>query len=99
MVCSYICNVKKYCAMRNKNYSRKSLWLNNASACCTKRSNRMNAFLLFLFVISLSSCSTTKEKLLVICEQGSFAAGGTVITNPGIFDPYKPSPEGQTFHG
>jgi hypothetical protein len=25
--------------------------------------------------------------------------GGTVITNPGKFDPYKPAPEGQTYHG
>ena len=35
----------------------------------------------------------------MIQEQGSFAVGGTVITNPGTFDPHKPSPEGQTFHG
>ncbi len=26
-------------------------------------------------------------------------AGGTTITNPGTFDPYKPTPEGQTFRG
>jgi hypothetical protein len=25
--------------------------------------------------------------------------GGTVITNPGTFDPNNPTPEGQTFHG
>lgn len=36
---------------------------------------------------------------LVIREQGSFFAGGTVITNPGIFDPYNQTPAGQTFHG
>jgi hypothetical protein len=36
---------------------------------------------------------------LVIREQGSFAAGGTVTTNPGRFDPYHPTPEGQTLHG
>jgi hypothetical protein len=35
----------------------------------------------------------------IIQEQGSFAVGGTVITNPGTFDPAKMSPEGQTFHG
>jgi hypothetical protein len=28
-----------------------------------------------------------------------FAVGGTVVTNPGTFDPVKMSPEGQTFHG
>ena len=36
---------------------------------------------------------------LIIQEQGSFAVGGTVITNPGTFDPVKMSPEGQTFRG
>lgn len=36
---------------------------------------------------------------LVIQEQGSFAVGGSVITNSGTFDPYKPAPAGQTFHG
>jgi hypothetical protein len=36
---------------------------------------------------------------LVIQEQGSFAVGGTVIMNPGTFDPIKRGPEGQTFHG
>jgi len=36
---------------------------------------------------------------LIIQAQGSFAVGGTVLTNPGTFDPAKMSPEGQTFHG
>lgn len=37
---------------------------------------------------------------LVIREQGSFAAGGTVVTAPGTFDPRKPTqPAGQTFRG
>jgi hypothetical protein len=36
---------------------------------------------------------------LVIQEQGSFAVGGMMITNPGKFDPYKPTPDGQTFRG
>jgi hypothetical protein len=36
---------------------------------------------------------------LVIREQGSFAVGGTVINNPGKFDPYRPTPDGQTLHG
>ena len=36
---------------------------------------------------------------LIIKEQGSFAVGGTVISNPGAFDLYKQTPEGQTFHG
>ena len=40
-----------------------------------------------------------KPAPLVIQEQGSFAVGGTIVTNPGTFDPNKPSPAGQTFHG
>ena len=40
-----------------------------------------------------------KPAPLIIQEQGSFAVGGTVITNPGTFDTFKPTPEGQTYHG
>lgn len=37
---------------------------------------------------------------LQIQAQGSFAAGGTMTTAPGTFDPRKPmAPEGQTYHG
>jgi hypothetical protein len=37
---------------------------------------------------------------LLIQEQGSFAAGGTVTTANGAFNPRKPTaPAGQTFHG
>ncbi|MCK9400410.1 MAG: alpha/beta fold hydrolase [Bacteroidales bacterium] len=36
---------------------------------------------------------------LVIQKQGSFAVGGTVISNPGTFNPYTRTPAGQTFHG
>lgn len=42
---------------------------------------------------------TGKPEPLIIQEQGSFAVGGKVISNPGTFDPYKPTPVGQTFHG
>lgn len=40
-----------------------------------------------------------KLKPILIQEQGSFAVGGTVISNPGTFDPIKRTPEGQTLHG
>jgi hypothetical protein len=41
-----------------------------------------------------------KPAPLVIQEQGSFAAGGKVVTAPGTFDPRKPmEPAGQTYHG
>nr|WP_256351819.1 alpha/beta fold hydrolase [Aeromonas sp. sia0103] len=37
---------------------------------------------------------------MVIQEQGSFAAGGAVVTAPGKFDPKQPlEPAGQTYHG
>jgi hypothetical protein len=42
----------------------------------------------------------SKPEPLVIQEQGSFAVGGTVATEPGTFDPLKPlNPAGQTYHG
>ncbi|PVD49527.1 alpha/beta hydrolase [Terrimonas sp.] len=55
----------------------------------------------FLLTISISvpAQKSIKQKPLVIEEQGSFAVGGTVITNPGKYDPVKRTPEGQTFHG
>lgn len=53
--------------------------------------------------VFLTSCASLKEGTgngpLVIQDQGSFAVGGTVITSPGTFDPYKPTPAGQTFRG
>jgi hypothetical protein len=37
---------------------------------------------------------------LMIQEQGSFAAGGTMTTAPGTFNPRKPmTPDGHTYHG
>ncbi len=55
--------------------------------------------LLLMMHSSIYAQKHTKQQPLVIQEQGSFAVGGTVITNQGTFDPYKPTPEGQTFHG
>ena len=61
-------------------------------------------FLTIIIVTALiksrsSNNESTDKGLLIIQEQGSFTVGGTVITNPGTFDPYKHTPEGQTFHG
>lgn len=36
---------------------------------------------------------------LIIREQGTFAAGGTVVPAREQYDPLKPKPEGQTLHG
>jgi hypothetical protein len=67
-------------------------------------SKKMNFFLNILFLLliispSLQAQKVNKQKPMIISEQGSFAVGGTVIKNAGTFDPYKPTPEGQTFHG
>lgn len=55
---------------------------------------------IFMF---LSSCTSGNDKagdeLLIIKEQGSFAIGGTMISNPGTFDAITRTPEGQTFRG
>lgn len=62
-----------------------------------KRNRRINIFLLLLlaFIMPLHS----QKKSIVLQDQGSFAVGGSKITNPGSFDPIKRGPEGQTFHG
>ena len=36
---------------------------------------------------------------IVLADQGSFLVGGTVVTNPGVFDPVNPTSAGQTIHG
>ncbi len=59
----------------------------------------LNYLLVTVILIITFSISTAQKKPMVIQEQGSFAVGGTVITNPGTFDPILRTPEGQTFHG
>ncbi len=67
------------------------------------RSNKTHVLLSVIVSWIVISCSTNRNsagsKNIIIEEQGSFATGGTVLTNKGIFDPYKPTPAGQTFHG
>jgi hypothetical protein len=48
---------------------------------------------------SALAAAPRKSTPLIIQEQGSFAVGGTIVTNPGQFDPHKPTPEGQTYRG
>jgi len=90
--------------MKNHNYSRQSFWLNSIYAGFAKQvQTSVPAFFLAVFI--LSSCATTSdnvmtpENALVIQEQGSFAVGGSAITNPGTFDAIERTPEGQTFRG
>lgn len=60
---------------------------------------RILACLFLAISSSLSAQKNSRQSPLTIEEQGSFAVGGTVITNPGKYDPVKRTPEGQTFHG
>ena len=48
---------------------------------------------------SVPAAANEETKPLVIQDQGSFAVGGTVLQNPGVYDPIKRTPAGQTFHG
>ena len=52
-----------------------------------------------MWCMSLAASSQPANAPLIIQEQGSFAVGGKVITNPGTFDPKHPTPSGQTLHG
>ena len=68
-----------------------------------RKLNQKNAIILFVLLLFLVSCTadikSTNEAYITIKEQGSFAVGGSVIRNPGTFDPIERTPEGQTFHG
>jgi pimeloyl-ACP methyl ester carboxylesterase len=55
--------------------------------------------IVLVVVIPASAQNSKNSKPILIQEQGSFAIGGTVVTNPGTFDPIKQNPEGQTLHG
>ncbi len=66
------------------------------------RKMRIGTLALLVTAVFFMACAQDikrEPKPLLIQEQGSFAVGGTVITAPGTFDPYYPTPEGQTFHG
>lgn len=55
-----------------------------------------------IFVLAASCCVSNSRNYkgpVIIKEQGSFAVGGKVITNTGDFDPYNPTPAGQTYRG
>ena len=58
-------------------------------------------YLLGVTLLSLlAACANHPDGSLLIQQQGSFAAGGTVTTAPGTFNPHQPmTPNGQTYHG
>jgi hypothetical protein len=51
------------------------------------------------FASTKAQDTTRQAEPLMIQEQGSFAVGGTVITNSGTYDATNRSPAGQTLHG
>jgi hypothetical protein len=46
-----------------------------------------------------SGVAHDRESRLVVQKQGSFAAGGSVLQAPGVFDSTSATPQGQTLHG
>jgi hypothetical protein len=68
------------------------------------KSGQQLMLVLLLISVGIFSCSSSSlvssgNGPIMIQAQGSFTVGGTVITSPGTFDPYKPTPDGQTFRG
>jgi len=71
-----------------------------------KKINPKLFFVLLVITVSILfiACASTKESTskapLIIEQQGSFAVGGTKMTEPGSFDLDNAlKPQGQTFHG
>jgi len=85
--------------MKMENFYSKEVLRRNVSLRLKKHLRLKNTIFLLIAVFSFSSCVTKDEIQLIISEQGSFAIGGTVVSNPGTFDPYNQTPAGQTFHG
>ncbi|MES2946357.1 MAG: alpha/beta fold hydrolase [Pseudomonadota bacterium] len=63
-------------------------------------------FLAIVMLGLLGACASNSGSVdnstgpLLIREQGSFTAGGTMVTAPGTFNPRKPlAPDGQSYHG
>jgi pimeloyl-ACP methyl ester carboxylesterase len=54
---------------------------------------------MFLPFATAQQAQKGKSEPLMIQEQGSFAVGGKIVTNPGTFNPKHPTPDGQTLHG
>ncbi len=66
-----------------------------------KKINIVFALLISTLILQNTNAQTIKkQEPLVIEMQGSFAVGGTMITEPGTFDLNNSlKPQGQTFHG
>lgn len=85
--------------MKHKYFRGKALSNNSTHLHYKIRLNWWNRLLILMTILGISSCKKNNNDLLIIKEQGSFAVGGSILTNPGKFDAIKRTPEGQTFHG
>lgn len=56
-------------------------------------------YILLALLLTTPIYAQKKQKPITIAQQGSFTVGGTVIKSPGTFNPYRPTKDGQTFHG
>jgi pimeloyl-ACP methyl ester carboxylesterase len=68
------------------------------------KTNSLSILALGLSAFSLSAVTPAQQSgsafaPITIQQQGSFAVGGKVISNPGTFTPKQPTPDGQTLHG
>lgn len=50
-------------------------------------------------LVSMAAGASLAMEPVNIIDQGSFAAGGTVVTAKTVYDPMQPKAEGQTLHG
>jgi hypothetical protein len=64
-------------------------------------SKRISALLICAGVVAgTGAAAAGRPTPLIVDKQGSFAAGGTMSTAPGAFDPLRPfNPSGQTYRG
>lgn len=63
------------------------------------RVTRLATLLLAIVLASPAALAAPHDDPIVLQAQGSFAVGGTMLQNPGRYDPLKPTAAGQTLHG
>lgn len=87
--------------MSSKKHLKKNNMRNLKADLKVIKSNYWKALFLVVLISSpaIYAQKGKSKEPMIIAEQGSFAVGGTIIKNPGTFDPYKITPEGQTFRG
>jgi len=89
--------------MRTPTAANKTLDGSTGLAAANDRFTRIGLIGVAFLLLTASACAdggdAAASGVMLIEEQGSFLVGGTVIADPGTFDPYNPTPAGQTFRG